>query len=102
MTLTLSIGFLGPVTNISSSTSEDCLTMNITWNSPILDVGVTVTNFSIQVANGEKETVDCNSYTCYYLLNVSDLSMTENTTVIITGVNQLGEGQSANATIIGT
>ena len=92
-------GFLGPVTNISSSI-DNCSNINITWNSPrVEDDRVSILYYLLTIYdNITGNMVD--NYTVYdtsYQFEDEDLFIYRYT-YVITAVNELGEGISNNKT----
>ena len=92
-------GFLGPVTNISS-TIDNCTNISIYWDSPTLDddrVSILYYNLSIydDITGSLVNTVMVNG-TSYQFEDKA--LFIHRYTYVITGVNELGEGISNNNT----
>ena len=92
------LGFLGPVTNIDSSI-DNCSTIDITWTAPTVDDRVPIQYCILRIYDAiTGSLVDTVSVydTSYQFVN-NNLFI-HHYTYVITGVNELGEGISNNAT----
>ena len=96
---TILSGFLGPVTNISSSI-DNCSNISITWDSPTLDddrVSILYYNLSIIHDDNGQLVKSVSVYDTSYQFEDQDL-FNHRYTYVITGVNELGKGISNNKT----
>ena len=97
--ITVFSGFLGPVTNISSSI-DTCSNINITWDSPkVDDCRVSIEHYLLTMYDNITGSM-VDNYTVYetnYQFEDKDLFI-HRYTYVITGVNELGEGISNNDT----
>uniref|UniRef100_A0A1X7TJJ9 Fibronectin type-III domain-containing protein n=1 Tax=Amphimedon queenslandica TaxID=400682 RepID=A0A1X7TJJ9_AMPQE len=91
-------GFLGPVTNIDSSI-DNCSTIDITWTAPTVDDRVSILYYILKIYD-----VITSSLVNTTAVNDTNYQFVDNNlfiyhyTYVITGVNELGEGISNNAT----
>ena len=94
----LSIGFLGPVTNIDSSI-DNCSTIVITWTAPTVDDRVSIQYYILRIYDAiTGSLVDTVSvYDTSYQFVDNNLFI-HRYTYVITGVNELGEGISNSDT----
>ena len=97
--ITVFSGFLGPVTNISSSI-DNCSNIYITWDSPKLeDDRVSIQHYLLTIYDNITGII-VDNYTVHrtnYQFEDRDLFI-HRYTYIITGVNELGKGISNNKT----
>ena len=96
--ITCTLGFLGPVTNIDSSIGN-CSTIDITWTVPRFDDRVPILYYILRIYDAiTGSLVDTVSvYNTSYQFVDNNLFI-HRYTYVITGVNELGEGISNNAT----
>ena len=83
---------MGPVTAISSSLTDNCSTIRVSWESPHMVFILKVLNDTGYIL--DNVTVNGTSYQ----FNDTDL-FRRNYTYVITGVNELGEGISNSTTV---
>ena len=93
-------GFLGPVTNISSSI-DNCSNIYIYWDSPrVEDDRVSILYYLLTIYDNITDIIIVDKYTVYdtnYQFEDEDLFI-HRYTYGITAVNELGEGISSNKT----
>ena len=92
-------GFLGPVTDISSSI-DNCSTISITWDSPkVDDYRVSILYYKLTICDNITDTIvkSVSVYGTSYQFEDKDL-FRHRYTYVIAAVNELGEGISNNNT----
>uniref|UniRef100_A0A1X7UYZ3 Fibronectin type-III domain-containing protein n=1 Tax=Amphimedon queenslandica TaxID=400682 RepID=A0A1X7UYZ3_AMPQE len=96
--LSFAFGFLGPVTNISSSI-DNCSTIDITWTAPTVDDRVPILYYVLRIYDAiTGSLVDTVSVYDTSFQFVDNNLFIHRYTYVITGVYELGEGISNNDT----